>query len=481
MRIKYISFLLLTMVLAGSCKKGYLDVNEVNPNQTQNPPLNGLLTEVTYQTGVNVFRAGNVTSYYMQYLASPNASGASDIYDDADRSSLWFVVDEPNVLGDEGGGVYNTLRDARVMLYKAGGGNAYEHVAVAKIAEAMNMSLLTDLFGDLPYSKAIDSSNFTPQYDKAQDIYNASITLLDDAIAELGKPAPAVKLDASSDVIHGGNVNAWRKTAYALKARLLNRQSELPTYNATAILDALSKAYTSNADDAQVTRFANRSPWNQVAANNANLVLDGWLSEQFVQALNGTTFGVFDPRIKYVTDTTRFGDYRGTPNGRGRTGTGTNREESYLSVNGFYSKVGAPLLLVTYAEMKFIESEVTFASDKARSYAAYLAGIAAHMDKIGVPANEKNAYLANPTVAVGVAGFTRDHIFKEKYVAMFLHPESWTDARRNEYRYKDFTLPQNAVLPTFIRRMGYPSSEKDRNGANVPPVGSLADRLWWDK
>ena len=305
--------------------------------------------------------------------------------------------------------------------------------------------------------------------------------LIDEAVIEFDKANAAIKLDAASDVIHGGNKTAWKKTAYALKARLLNRLSKTTTYNPTAILDALSKAYTSNADDAQITKFANRSPWNQVATNNANLVLDGWLSEQFVQALNGTTYGVFDPRIKYITDTTKFGDYRGTPNGKGRTGTGTNKEESYLSLNGFYSKGGAPLLLVTFSEMKFIEAEATFSTDKARSYAAYLAGIAAHMDKLGVPAADKNAYLANPVVAVGVANYTKDHIFKEKYVATFLHPEAWTDARRYDYKYKDFTLPQNAVLPTFIRRMGYPSSEKDRNGKNVPPVGSLTEKLWWDK
>jgi hypothetical protein len=479
MRIIIISIALSTAVVFGSCKKGYLDINETNPNQTQSPTLNGLLASVTYQTGVNVQRAGNITSYYVQYLASPNASGGSDIYDDVDRSSLWFVA--APTLGNEGGGIYNTLRDERVMLSKAIASNAYRHIGVAKVTEAINMSTIIDMFGDVPYSNALDSSNFTPQYDKAEDIFNACLKLLDEAVVEFDKPNPAINLDASSDVIHNGNATAWKKTAYALKARLLNRLSETTTYNPTAILDALSKAYTSNADDAQITKFAVRSPWNLVAANNANLILDGWMSEQSIQAMNGTTYGVFDPRIKYITDTTKFGDYRGTPNGKGRTGTGTNREESYLSLTGFYSKSGAPLLLVTFAEMKFIEAEASFGLDKVRSYAAYLAGISAHMDKLGVTATEKNAYLSNPAVAVGVANFTKDHIFKEKYIAMFLHPESWTDARRYDYKYKDFTLPQNAVLPTFIRRAGYPSTEKDRNGSNVPSVGSLADKLWWDK
>ncbi|MFN2440940.1 MAG: SusD/RagB family nutrient-binding outer membrane lipoprotein, partial [Chitinophagaceae bacterium] len=334
---------------------------------------------------------------------------------------------------------------------------------------------------DAPYSEAFDPTNFTPKYDKAEDIFNSCLKLLDDGIAEFNKANPAIKIDAGSDLIHGGIISAWIKTANALKARLLNRLSELPSYNPTQILAALSGAYISNTDDAQITKFVARSPWNQTAFNNTQLLLDGWMSEQFIDHLDGTTYSVVDPRIKYITDTTKFGDYRGTPNGKGRTGTGTNKEESYLSINGFYSKSGAPLLLVTFSEMKFIEAEATFATNKARSYAAYLAGIAANMDKLGVTATEKAAYLANPAVAVGEAAFTKDLLFKEKYVAMFLHPEAWTDARRYDYKYKDFTLPVNAVLPTFIRRVGYPSTETDRNGKNVPSVGSLADKLWWDK
>ncbi len=469
MRIKFLFLIIFAVLFAGGCKKGYLDINEVNPNQTQNPPINGLLATVTYQTGLNVFRAGNITSYYVQQLSSPNASSGSDIYDNIDRSSVWYNV-------------YNTIKDGRIMQEKAVANNGFEHIGVAKVTEAMNMSMLIALFGDAPYTEAFDATNFTPKYDKAEDIYKACLRLLDEAIVEFEKPGTTIKLDANSDLIHNGNIAAWKKTANALKARLLIRASETTAYDPAKVLTALDGAYTSNADDAQVTKFVARSPWNQSAYNNTVLLLDAWISEQFIDHLDGTTYGIFDPRIKYITDTTKFGDYRGTPNGKGRVGTGTNKEESYLSVNnGFYSKSGAPLLLVTYAEMKFIEAEAAFSSDKARSYAAYLAGIEAHMDKLGVSAAEKTAYLTNSSVAVGMAAFTKDLIFKEKYVAQFLHPEAWTDARRFDYKYKDFTLPLNAVLPTFIRRVGYPTTETDRNGANVPTVTDLTQRLWWDK
>lgn len=485
MKIKIIGALALTALAFGSCKKGYLDVNEVNPNQTQNPPISGLLAAVTYQTGINFYRAGDFTSYYVQYLASPNKGSASDVYENADRSTLWFNTVTTLTATNPFGGVYNTVADGRIMQQKAVAANGPEYAGVAKVTEALNMSMMIDIFGDMPYTEAFNASIFAPKYDKAEDIFARCLTLLDEAVVEFGKAGASIKLDAASDLIHGGKVSAWIKTAYALKARLLNRLSKLPSYNPAQILSSLALAYTANTDDAQVTRFFSRNPWGQAAANNAGNVLDVWLSEQWVDALNGKTFGVVDPRLKLIATAVasgpNAGQYVGTPNGNGRIGSGTAGQESYLSTTGFYSSSASPLLLVTYAEMKFIEAEATFASDKTRSYNAYLAGIAAHMDKVGVPAAEKNAYLANPAVAVGTAAFAKDLIFKEKYVAMFLQPEAWTDARRFDYKYKDFTLPTGALLPAFIRRSNYPTSELSRNGANVPNIGSLTERLWWDK
>jgi hypothetical protein len=452
-----------------ACKKGYLDVNQTNPNLTENPPINGLLAGVTYQSAVNVFSAGNITSYYVQQLASPNTGSGSDVYDDVDRSNTWRYI-------------YLNVTDIRQMKKLALERNAYEHLGVANILEAFNMSMLIDLFGDAPYREAwSEGENLKPGYDSARAIYDSCLSLIDQGVAALNFADPQITLDASNDLVHGANKTAWIKTAYALKARLLNRMSKQANYDPAAILAALANAYAGNADDAQVTRFESLSLWNGVAKNNASGTLDGWLSATFVNALNGTTFGVFDPRLPLITDTTRFGDYRGTVNGVGRTGSGTDTSACALSTKGYYSRGGAPLLMLTYAEMKFIEAEASFGTDKARSYQAYLDGIAANMDKVGVAPGNKQAYLTNPVVAVGVAAFTKDLIFKEKYVATFLQPETWTDARRFDYRYKDFSLPRNAQLSTFIRRVGYPTSETSRNGENVPPVGSLADHLWWDK
>ena len=460
---------MLVVAMAGvGCKKDYLDINQTNPNQTLNPPLNGLLAAVTYQSAYNVYRAGYFTSNLVQYLSSSNASSGWDIYDELDRSSFWNAA-------------YHAIQDGRNMQVKALEQNALHHIGVAKTLEALNMTMLVDIFGDVPYSEGLNPANYFPKYDKGEDVYNASLQLLDEAIAEFNKTDVSVALDKTNDLIHAGNVGAWKRTAYAIKARLMNHLSKTSSYNPAAVLSAVDSAYTSNANDAMLTQFADRSPWNQIAYNNTVLLLDGWLSTTFVDALDGTTYGVSDPRLPLIASITKFGDYRGTPNGAGRIGNGTSKEESYLWVEGTYSKPGAPLWLVTNAEVRFIEAEAALAAgDKERAYNAYLAGIGAHMDKVGVDAAAKAAYLAEPTVAVGADNLTKALIFKEKYVAMFLHPEAWTDARRFDYAYKDFALPQGALLPTFIRRQSYPNTETSRNSANVPEVGSLADKVWWD-
>lgn len=463
--------LFLALGMITSCEK-YLDVN-TNPNLPVEPPLNGLLSRTTQNTAMNVFRVGNITSYYVQYLASPNAASATDVYEPIDASSTWTAL-------------YDNMADIYDLEQKAIAEEAPQYQGVAKILMAINLSMVHNLWGAAPYSTAFSGETLTPTYDDAPAVFQKSLALLDEGITLLGQAGGKRVLPSTSprtDMIHNGSAAAWIRTAHALKARLLNQLSETNQYNTQAIFTELAAAYTSSAQDAFITTFEVRNPWNQVALNNSNLVLDGWLSEQYVDAMDGTTFGIMDPRLRLITDTTRFGDYRGTPNGRGRgTSSGTRREESYLSLNGYYSSTASPLYIISYDELKFIEAEAALRSgDRQRAYTAYLAAIRANMDKLGVAATARDAYINSPQVSVGAANLTLKHIFQEKYKALFLHPVSWDDARRFDYAYQDFTLPVNAATNTFIRRLVYPSVETSRNAANTPNVTSVIQRLWWDQ
>ncbi len=470
--------LLLLSFFIGGCKK-YLDINE-NPNAAAEPPIAGLLANTTNLTAYNVYYISNYTSYYSQYLASPSISGTADTYQQADPSTSW-------------GGIYNVMTDLYDMRNFATekGLNAYS--GVADILLATNLSMGINLWGDMPYSEAfIGVKNLAPKFDNQKALYDTSLMLLDKGISILQKPELKGQLDASSDFIHSGRDSSWVKTAYSLKARLLNQVSKTNQYDPAKVLAAVDNAYTSNTDDAEVTQFITRNPWASAAISNKNLVLDAWLSSYFVNATNSVIYGVFDPRLPQITNPTDAGMYagvvypaggfRGTPNGAGYQGKkNTDHVQNYIDVDKWYSSTNSPLQIITNAEVRFIEAEAAFrANNKIRAYAAYIAGITASMQKLNVPTDSIVKYLANPAVAVGEGGLTLNLIMKEKYVACFLMPVTWDDMRRFDYSYKDFALPANSSLPTFIRRMDYPSSAISRNGANVPNV-LRTDHLWWDK
>src|SRR5690606_8846189 len=118
----------------------------------------------------------------------------------------------------------------------------------------------------------------------------------------------------------------------------------------------------------------------------------------WVNHLNGVTYGIEDPRVSRITDLTVNGDYKGTPNGGGNQGPLANTiyDECYISTNSPISTETAPIYIMTYAELKFVEAEAALRAGIAdRAYTAYLEGIQASMDMLGVPAGEASAYKAH--------------------------------------------------------------------------------------
>ncbi|MDR6781832.1 hypothetical protein ABIE26_001680 [Pedobacter africanus] len=457
-----------------ACKDSYFSELEQNPNQVNTPTLASLMASTTHRIGVNNYNTGSIAAPYVQYTANPSASALSDTYQSIDFSTTWDAL-------------YFGMADANEMKKLAIATGSSEYKGVANAILAYNLTLANDLWGDIPFSEAFDAKNFRPKYDKQQDVYNYCVNLINEAITDLSKTDATVKLAATSDMIYGAagaNERAnWLKFAYFIKARLLNKISKTSGYDRAAVLTAVSNSFTSNADDAGMATFLTRNYWAGVALSNANQSLGGWLSEQLIDQLNGTTYGIFDPRIAKITDKTVNNVYIGTANGAGNRppGANTTKDECYISRNSPWTSDTSPILLATYAELKFIEAEAAFTTDKTRAYNAYLAGINANMDKLQIPVADvqRVAYLA--AASVGSANLTIDLIFKEKYVATYLNPEAWNDARRYDYKYKDFALPVNVTLPTFIRRLDYPQDERSKNGANVPAEVPRTTKLWWDQ
>ncbi|MCB0493755.1 MAG: SusD/RagB family nutrient-binding outer membrane lipoprotein [Cyclobacteriaceae bacterium] len=455
------------ILVATSCED-YLDVNE-NPNNPEDAPISGLMTHVTYQTAYNQYRLGDITSYYVQYLASPNPGGTLDTMEPVSHNVTWFNL-------------YNVMTDLKVMMDKATESGANQYLGVAKIMMALNLAMTVDVWGNVPYTEAFDFISVTPVYDNDQVLYTTVFQLLDEGLADLQKETTSSIGD--DDFIFDGDIDQWTAFGNMLKARYMIHTKGTSGYSAANVLAALDKGFTSNASNAKVDFFEQDfNPWAQAAIDNANLNLDGWISTQLIEAMDGTSYPTVDPRMKLMIGTTDDDLFVGTENGAGRGNAPEAGARSTLIEGQYYTTTTSPMLIATYAEQKFIEAEAAFDTDKTRSYNAYLDGITAHMQMLSVDAGEMAAYLADPSVSMGEGAFTLADIFKEKYIALFLHPESWNDARRFDYQYKDMTLPANissAVNNQFIRRFAYPDNEKSRNGKNIPDV-NLTDRIWWNQ
>ena len=455
---------------------GDLLVDNTNPNATTEPSMSGLLSNTILSTSNTTQGAASVTSYYVQHLASPSGSSV-DRHFESRFGGTWS-------------GVYGLLSDTEALIEKAETEDSPHYAGVAQIIQAYNLGLATDLWGDIPYQEALqaDEGETTPAYDSQEQVYEEIQTLLSDARDNLD--AESRSSPGSDDFVYGGDLEKWRKASWALEARYLNHLTKKSDYDPQAVLSAVGNAFERNADDAQMNyeNDPSNNPWHNVYLNQEGGILGGHLSEQLVKEMDGSLYGVFDPRLQVaITDSTETeGDdpplYAGNRNGAGSGDFYNHLEPKY------YASENAPILWITYAEMKFIEAEAALRDgNSGRAYTAYMEGIRAHMDKVGVSESERDAYMNDPAVDVGEDNLTLDEVFKEKNVALFLSPEAWVDHRRHDYDYPDFEPPvdqnplfQNSQDTDHIRRVLYPLSEIERNRSNVPEV-ELDQFLWWDQ
>lgn len=473
--IKLLPVLLLTAISFVSCEE-FLDDN-TDPNNPPTAPIDGLLVRTTLETGRNTFRVGEVSASFVQHLASPNPAYGPDIHDNISYGTIWSSL--YGVLGD--------LADLRAQAEQQ---NAPHYAGVGKVLTAYNLSLLVNMFGDVPYSEALFGTTLNPSYDASSDIYAEILTLLDQAVVDLQSTA-STSSPGQSDLIFRGDRQKWLRTAHALRARYLNHYSKTSSYNPNAVLAAVDQAFRNSGDDFQLSFFneglTTQNPWYRVAVLNAGLNLGGWFSSQLINHLNGTYYGVFDPRLPLIAKPVSnldypaiVGQYVGTRNGAGRGAVPSFGVRAVLIVGSFYSaSATSPVEMATYAELKFIEAEAALAMNPARSAVAYEAGIRSHMAKLGVNQGDINAYLATREVSTQI---TRAKIMKEKYVAMLLNPEAWNDARRFNYQYTGFELPANhnpSLNGQILRRVRYPDSEFQRNALKLPQK-TMLDRVFWD-
>ena len=90
-------------------------------------------------------------------------------------------------------------------------------VGICNVLEAHAVGTATSIWGDIPYSQAINPAISDPAFDKQSKIYEALQIKLQDAIDLLS--LSSTKSTLTEDIFFAGNKDKWVKTAYTLKAR----------------------------------------------------------------------------------------------------------------------------------------------------------------------------------------------------------------------------------------------------------------------
>ena len=211
-----IATLALVFTIIISCKD--LDELNINPNGVDpaNADLNFLLPTTETSLGQTIYGLGFGTfSGVMQHTQQTGWQGGYNNYEWDDLSHSWS-------------GYYGMLMNNDEYFKKAVNEKLEFHEGVARVLRSYIFGMITDLWGDAPYSQALKaelgSDYFKPKFDDQKDIYLGILADLDTANVLLSKSASAYNNVAPrQDVLYNGNPEKWRKFANSLALRYYMR------------------------------------------------------------------------------------------------------------------------------------------------------------------------------------------------------------------------------------------------------------------
>ena len=265
MKKSIIATLALVFTLMISCN----DLTElnINPNGVDpaNADLNFLLPTTETSLGQTVFGNGLGTfSGVMQQTQQTGWQGGYNNYEWDDLSHSW-------------GGYYSMLMNNDEYFKKAVAGGYEFHEGVARVLRAYIFGMITDLWGDAPYSQALKAElgpeYFKPIFDDQKDIYLGILADLDTANVLLSKGS-YTNVSPKQDVIYAGNAQKWQKFANSLALRYYMRlQAKEPSIAEQGIKKIVNDPgkyplIVSSSDDANISFIGsakeNSNPLNTV-------------------------------------------------------------------------------------------------------------------------------------------------------------------------------------------------------------------------
>lgn len=462
---------------AGACDNGLTDLN-VDPNNPPNVSVSAILPEAE-ATAINRALGSN---WNLTMAGLWSQSFAKIQYIDEDRYLLRSTTIDTHWAGFYSG----SLQDFQKIIDQGDSVGNPNWSGVGTIMREWTYQIVTDAWGDVPYSEALKLPEVArPKYDPQKTIYYGMLANLTHASATID---PNKTSFGSEDAIYGGDMVQWRRFSNSLRLRMAMRLANVDPAKAQAEAAAAVVApggvLAGNEDNAGLHYSGSVPSDNQIYA----IFHEGGRYDQVTaKATVDTLARLNDPRLFVYADPAPNGcvgggDYCGWQNG---STTGPAPDFFALSPIGhaFKEDPTAPAWLMTYSEVLFLKAEAAargwIAGDAASLYAQ---GIRASMEQWGVSDSEIVAYLAQPSVAY--AGLRS--IYLQKWIALFGNgPEQWSSWRRETVggvHYPGLLPAQRAPTTIVPYRVYYPASEQSTNAENwTAAVTANGGSTLWDK
>lgn len=469
------TIVLLALFLVG-CTKDFEELN-TNRNAPEVVDAQFLLSNIIWQAANENTKQGWLSGNFLAQHTSNLEFLPIDRYDLGTNTEYWNHL-------------YRLLNDIENMQQAAPDNEAYQ--AVGNILKAWVASQLTDLWGDVPFFEAVQgvsNENFTPAFDKQENIYLAEGGILD-LLEKAALDLEDAKSTISGDIMYSGDLAKWRQFANTLSVRYLLRISDKTNVgNRLQALVSSGKLFQSNTDNASVPYLAAAPNQWFIYPEREGRYVDVRMSttaENLLTHENGN-----DPRLaSYFKPAFVQGDthsvYAGIPNGLSRENQ-NDYDLSKISLLGTIYRDqpdGFHASFITYSEVQFALAEAAskgLISGDVNSY--YETAITAHFTEMGV---EMDNYLSLGHVKLDAANELQS-IQTQKWISLLMKGhEAWLNYRRTGFPQLD--VPKdNLNGDTYPVRYRYPESEQATNSTNyseaVSRMGgdSYNEKGWWEE
>ncbi len=478
--MKKITFILIILIgFLGSCTKNFEDFNTDKKRAVEVPGqflfanAQKALADVNSSTSVNI----NNWKLFAQYWTETTYTDESN-YDVVNRNigNTLFRIYYRDILSD--------LKEARRLIeLESPDGDAAvaakaNKLLIIDLVEAYAYHQMVDIFGDIPYTEALDIDNISPVYDDGMTIYKDLLTRVKAAADGLNAGAESFGGD---DLMMGGDVAMWKKFANTLIVKMAINLSDADAATAKSYIEG---AYAGGFGPGEACEFAyasgaNSNPLYQdlIQSGRSDFVP----ANTIVDMMNAKE----DPRREFYFDIN--GDtYRGGIYGE------SNAFAQFSHINPRIEAENYPYVMMDYTELAFYLAEAAARGMSVGGDAAtwYENGVRASMAYWQVADADADAYLARADVAYATApGDWKQKIGTQAYIAFYVRGlEGWTSYRRLDAPALNLPpAPAESADGAVPRRHTYAINEQTLNADNFNAAASkiggdkLSTRLFWDK